>query len=250
MIPIATRDPLRLATVALASCLLSGCATVYYGPNSHNVPLFQKKGEARIAAGWNHEAEIFGSNTSGGEVQGAYAVTDKIGIVANVYVAGASDQETGDEGRGRLFEGGAGYFRPVSRRVVFETYAGAGFGTLTHVRGSDSGKASVNAQRIFVQPSIGFTSDWFDAAGSLRMCALDYSGIPEHPVDARDVAAAQELNANKFSLLAEPSLTLRAGWRYAKLQLQVGLSKNLTHPDLPQVGSYISLGAYIATKHR
>jgi hypothetical protein len=191
-----------------------------------------------------------GPSIGGVDFQGAYAVTDKIGVMANVYFAGAADRMTGDEGRGRLFEGGVGYYRPVNARSVFETYGGAGFGTLTLERGDGSRTASINGQRVFVQPAIGFTSKWFDAAVSLRLCGLHYSDIPEDLSDARDIDAARELAEMKSSFLAEPALTLRGGWNYLKLQFQGGLSENLTHPDFPQVEGYVSIGGYVAMKGR
>ena len=191
-----------------------------------------------------------GSSITGADLQGAYAVTNRLGLIANVYLAGATDVETGDEGRGRLFEGGVGYYRSVSERFVFETYGGAGFGSVTHLHGKDPGKASVDAQRVFLQPAIGFTSNWFDAALSLRLCGLHYSSIAERLTDGRDLDAAQALEDARSSFLAEPSLTVRAGWKYFKLQLQLGLSKNLTHPEFPQVESYVSIGGHVAMKNR
>ena len=211
VVAVARRYPLRLAAYLVISGALSGCATVYYAPNSHNVPLFQAKGEWRAAAAFNGEGSFFGSNTNGGDFQAAYAITDKVGLMANGYVASKADEETGEGGRGRLFEGGVGYYGPVSERFVFETYAGAGGGTLSYVDRSGAGRASVNASRIFLQPSIGFTSKWFDAALSVRMVGLHYVGIPEHLTDGRLADAAREIAENKSSFLTEPALTLRAG---------------------------------------
>jgi hypothetical protein len=203
-----------------------------------------------VAAGLNEEMEVLGSSITGGDFQGAYAVTNNVGVMANVYFAGATDDETGGEGKGRLFEGGVGYYRPLSDRLVFETYGGGGFGTVTHIHGQDPSRASVSAQRAFLQPSMGFTSNWFDAALSLRLCGLHYSGIPENLTNARDIDAARELADMRSSFLAEPSLTVRGGWKYLRLQVQLGFSKNLTHADFPQVESYVSIGGYVAMKPR
>jgi hypothetical protein len=49
-----------------------------------------------------------------------------------------------------------------------------------------------------------------------------------------------------YSGLIEPALTLRGGWRQFKLQVQLGMSRNLTHPDFPQVENYVSVGGYVA----
>jgi hypothetical protein len=239
-------DPVGRAAWATVLCLLSGCAT-YYEPNAHNIPLFQEKGEVRVAAGINEGSAGLG-HTDGKDFQGAYAVTDHVGVMVNMFFTGNTDDLSGDTGKGRLVECGAGYYSPVTDHFVFETYGGAGLGRLT--RSGTLGQTSVSARRVFLQPSLGYASRGFDAALSLRVCGLTYYGIPEHSVDDNGRYMAQELKAAGSSLLAEPALTLRAGWEPIKLQLQAGLSRNLTHPDFAQGDSYMSLGVYVTGKNR
>jgi hypothetical protein len=237
---------MRLTVCATMLCLLGSCAT-YYEPNAHNVPLFQHQGEARVTAGMNEGSAGLG-HTDGTDFQGAYAITNHVGVMANVFCAGGTDDMTGDTGKGRLVEGGAGYYRPVTDHWVFETYAGAGLGLLT--RSTGFGQMSVNVRRAFLQPSFGFASRGFDAALSLRVCGLTYSGIPERSIDDEGAYMVQELREARSSMLAEPALTVRVGWESVKLQFQVGLSENLTHPEFAQGDRYASLGACVTGKNR
>jgi hypothetical protein len=50
------------------------------------------------------------------------------------------------------------------------------------------------------------------------------------------------LNANSSSWLAEPALTLQAGFENVKLQLQFQYSYNLTNPDFIQDYNLVSIG--------
>lgn len=236
---------LGLAVWATVLCLLNGCAT-YYKPNSQNVPLFQERGEVRAVVGANKGGPSWGE-AEGRDFQGAYAVTNHLGVMANMFFISDADDWSGDTGKGRLVECGVGYFSPLSGHWVFETYGGAGLGKLTRI--GTFGRTSVSARRVFLQPSIGYASRGFDAALSLRMCGLTYSGIPEVPMDYEGEHMAQALRDARSSILVEPAFTIRAGWEYLKLQLQIGQSRNLTHPDFAQGDRYVSLGAYVTSKN-
>mgnify|MGYP001173580090 CR=1 FL=1 len=45
--------------------------------------------------------------------------------------------------------------------------------------------------------------------------------------------------------LAEPALTIRVGYDFLKLQLQLGKSFNLSHADFKQDEDYLTLGFYL-----
>jgi len=53
-----------------------------------------------------------------------------------------------------------------------------------------------------------------------------------------------DLPLESYSILFEPAITLRAGFKYAKMQAQFGFSSNLNNPDLIQEKWYISLGMF------
>ena len=105
----------RLIVVILVM-YLTGCTHYYYAPNTHNIPLFQEKDEIRFSIGSSTSGDIIGGG-SGTELQGAYAITNKIGIIANV---GFTKNSSGGElGKGHFFELGAGYFKPLGKNLIF-----------------------------------------------------------------------------------------------------------------------------------
>ena len=142
---------------------LGACGPVYYIPNTQNVPLFQEKGEANVAA-------VFGD--SKGELQAAFAATDHFSVLLNAGVFIPTEDEEGDGGRGQFFEGGAGFYTPIGSQWVFSTHGLVGFGgfkndfpsTLT-ANPSTTGKLSGNLLRLGLQPAIGFTAKYFEAGG-------------------------------------------------------------------------------------
>lgn len=236
-------NPGLLLFIILIICF-SSCTHYYYAPNTHNVPLFEKKNEARISASRSTGDEFVGT-----EFQAAYSVTNNIGIMANGFFAKGGDDY--ENGKGKLIEFGIGYFKPFARSAVFEIYGGLGGGNVDNNYG-DGTSSRVKFTRYFIQPSIGFTSNPFDVAISSRFCGLNFHDISYNytedeyfylPYDYYDV---ENIRHNKFSLLFEPALTIRAGWQYVKIQAQLGLSANLTNPTFVQETMNFSLGAYFS----
>src|SRR4051812_1320830 len=89
-----------------AIMFLSSCSHYYYAPSTHNVPAFKEKNEARISGSYS---AIQGSS---GEVQAAYAPIKGMGILANALWVNPNAKKEGSDGRGYLYELGAGYFKP------------------------------------------------------------------------------------------------------------------------------------------
>ena len=123
---------------ALIVLTSQSCTHYYYGPNSGNIPVLQQRADVRISA-----AAATASETSGFELQSSYAVTNHVGVMFNFYTARGKDQYTSsgpsgstatvyEKGTGTYAEVGGGYFAFLdkSRNWIFETYAGAGTGTL------------------------------------------------------------------------------------------------------------------------
>lgn len=214
---------------------LSSCSHYFYIPNSHNVPLFQEKGEMRAFVCKNGDFD-------GREIQTAYAVTDHIGIMANgFYVPFAEDYE-GNDGSGYLIEGGAGYFTKLKRRWSFETYAGYGAGNVQNKYYQQNvgfwansepyyaGRSIMNINRIFIQPSFGFTSSAFDIALSNRFSGIWYTNVRAYDLPQNFEYADDLKRMRKGAFIqVEPAVTVRAGWKYAKLQLQLGFSGNINN---------------------
>lgn len=237
---------LCLLLVALS---LASCSNYYYAPNAHNVPLFKEKNEARLDIKGS-TGDDFGAF----EAQGAYSVAENLGVTANFISASGGSPSNTRRGRGVLGEVGIGYYNEVVPNLVFETYGGIGLGKITnHYSSGPNGAASVyNVIRPYVQPSIGYASDIFDAAFSTRVCLLSYaSGRFENvnsfmPDDAYQV---MYIDANRNCLMVEPAITLRVGWKYVKFQVQATYSANLSN-SIPMRPFTLSGGIYMSLAPR
>lgn len=232
--------PAWLVVACTICALISiGCNPKYYAPNTHNVPLLQQKGNgvASFAAG---EARA--------ELQGAYAVTNNLALMLNLASFKQKNDEEGDGGKGNLLEAGVGYYRGFSKKFVFETYGLAGIGDVeNHFPSSVSGNPNTIGKiesklfRIGVQSAIGFTSKYFDVAASTRITALNYHDISGSLIFGGEDQVVY-LNQQNNHMLFEPALTLRGGYKFLKLQVQLGHSFNLSHSDFQQDDGHFTIG--------
>jgi hypothetical protein len=233
-------------TVLLA-VLLSSCTHYYYVANVQNVPLFKEINEFRISGSVGS-----GDESTSIEVQTAYSVTDKIGVMANYMSAKGGNISSNNYGSGNYFEGAVGYYKPFSRFGVFETYAGLGFSNQHHEYGNfyynqSIGNSDLSSAKFYIQPSLGFTSKFFDIAVSTRISALTFNVKSNNVRDDNDLF--NELNSLSTQIhgYIEPAVTIRAGWQYLKVQFQAEYSRNLI-PDDMSVGEHghISIGLYFS----
>lgn len=203
------QHPLTIACLLTPALFLSSCSTVYI-PNSQNIPLFQEKNQAAASVGL-----AMGDQSTGLDLQAAYAVTDHIAVMGNAYFGSvvedwvSSADTTGTiiaEGQNipyRNFEFGVGYFTKLgSSNGIFEVYGGWGIGGPQNT--VDPIREFYRNNHFFLQPNIGGRLGAVDLAFSTR---LNYVLWPE------------------FSeVLVEPGLTLRFGWEKVKFQMQGVLS--------------------------
>lgn len=202
---------------------LTGCGAIYYAPNTQNVPVMKEKGQTNLSFDLNSSESV-----DGFEFQGAYGLTDKIALQLNGDWVDSSESDS--NGSGHLIELGAGYYKNISKYFVFETYGLMGFGSLKYEENSTQ-EIKTNFIRVGVQPSISFSSKYFIASLSGRLTNLKYNNV-----------SSNYLKANNSFWLAEPALTLQAGFENVKLQLQYQYSYNLTNPDFIQDYNLVSIG--------
>jgi hypothetical protein len=227
------------SAVALLGVLV-GCKTVYV-PNTVNAPLLSQKGELR-------------ANLSANNLQAAYAIADGVGVMANGFWQKSStdNPDSGQDGKGYLLEAGVGHFRNLGDLFLFETYGGLGIGSVEHdnwekVNGARSDyRYKASALKGFVQPSLGITRPFFDAALSTRLVALrPYSveavNYPDARLQADDLYGLQD---HTF-VFVEPAVTLRAGYKWVKLFVQYGFSLKLNETPLNRDVNFVSLGLHV-----
>jgi|GEM_PF-3431926 len=216
-----------------AITFLQSCATIYH-PGVQNIPLLKEKGEVKLSATVN-------------DYQGAYAVTNHIGIMVNARQMSQRPFQgfhlIPDRVDNKMLEIGAGYFAQGEKNWTSEIYAGAGVSVsgLIHAEQRIStyrfpGDTSrlpeydsyfydvqTRAARYFLQSSVGFASKYVDVAFSTRVVGLKWKSVNilHNGVDAVDYPGFRVL---KFSMFAEPAVTIQAGYKSIKIRLQTGLS--------------------------
>jgi hypothetical protein len=225
--------------LVLASLAASACTPKYYAPNTHNVPLLTHRGDFSAAG-------LVGD--SRGELQGAYAVTDRVALMANGAFFDQADDEQGDGGRGGFLELGAGYVAPVGERFqigVFGMFGGGDvenhFPSTLDDNPGTTGILEAKLSRFGVQPLVGFRSRYFEAAASARFVGLRYSNVTGSLMFGGE-DQVQRLRARSEHTLLEPAITVRGGFETVKLQLQLGWSINRDGSSFPQEEAYLTAG--------
>ena len=239
---------LKMGMAAGLMAVVSGCAPEYYVPNAHNVPVLQRRGDATLSGHLN---------SFGVELQGAYAIGEHIGVMLN----GAGGRQTSDEdsvelGEGKFVEAGFGYYRNLSSRIVWETYALLGVGRIANDLRLDPSVSPPPERRIEatfvrygIQPSLTLHSRHFDASASVRLAGLRYSNVSGNLFfGGTDQVAYLDSLGTQF--LIEPAFTVRAGWDPVKVVFQLGRSSNQTTPDFRQIEGIAALGVVYSHRRR
>ncbi len=217
-----------------------------YVPNAQNVPLMKEKNDLKATISLE-------------DAQFAYAVTENIGVMANAFYKKSDWTITSGSLENKylstrtLFEGGLGYYKPLSEKSVFETYAGGGMG---HVQynydlydgGSldESNEYGANITRFFVQPAIGVQEENVGYAFSARFAGVSFSD-PE--IVNYTVAELEEENIDDISsdlyMFIEPCVTIRAGFEYLQFQAQLYYNYKITNTVLNHRKLGLNFGVYI-----
>jgi hypothetical protein len=212
--------------------LLVSCSHYYYVPSAQNVPLFREKNEFHISGSYGE-----GSETKGINIQAAYSLTDKVGIMTDFMSAKGGSLSDHNYGKGNYFGGAVGYFKPVDKFGVFEIYGGLGRGDQYHEYSSfyynqSIGYADLSFVKLYIQPSFGFTSDCFDIALSTRISRITFNLLDNNISGNTDSYNNLFALSDKSHLFLEPGITFRAGWKSVKVQVQAVYSRYLNNPKL------------------
>lgn len=203
----------------LSLWIFASCSPAYV-PNVVNTPLLSNKKEI--------QASLY-SGVSGFDLQSAYALTDHIGIMANGSFINNRNDSLENFRKHNFGELGVGYFSKIGNNGRFEVFSGYGTGKVqaefeNNLWQSD---AYANYSRIFIQPSVGAATDYFDGAFSPRFVMVKI----------------QQNNEHFTEYFAEPTLTGKVGYKYVKAVLQFGISIPMTeYPDFNYNPFLLSLG--------
>ena len=222
-------------------CLASSCRPVVYSTIGQNVPLFRDKGEVSLVAGLSATEDGGGMG-----FQFAGAVDSSLAIITSFYFLGNGENVSSDDwqGKGNYFEIGGGKFGGFSRSLHYEAFLGCGFGGIRNSKASSD--IHVRFIKPFIQPSIGVSAgEWFDFAFTPRVALASYT---YHSVQTNDQFIQQEADNyfrdRKSTVVFEPGVTLRFGYRSLKAQIQY-CGTSFTEKDqtyLEVNSNYFSLG--------
>jgi hypothetical protein len=233
----------RLFLILSGFLTLSSCTTTLYMSNGVNCPLLKEQGEVKIT----------GDQT---DLQVAVGVTRHIGVMANGFCKLYQGERAFNyKHDGRFGELGVGYFNPFKNGLVFETYAGAGIG-LVRERNIYAGSDGLNhgqgfesqLSRLFVQPGIGYCSQFFELAFTPRFSYVNYMNFESYGYSEEELAVNYLDHFHLIKqpyLFAEPALTLRAGYRFVKVQLQYGLTLDLGPQQIKHSTYFGNIGVVI-----
>jgi hypothetical protein len=208
-----------LSLFLLPSLFFYSCRTVY-APNALNVPLLQEKGELKATIATNN-------------VQLATAVTDHVGVMVNGYLNAYTSDDKALKNNGKGAEIGVGYFGHTDQRITYEAYGGAGLYNVRIKEENNTKTFDADAVKYFVQPAVGWVNQYFEVAFSPRLTVVKYA--------SPDIVgySTQEQTENYFNIVdqkahafLEPTITVRGGYRFVKIQAQFGRSFKLSKNDI------------------
>lgn len=235
---------------------LSSCYTprYVYSPSAHNVPVFIKKGDSKLAFNYsvNFADNTVKENASakgkarGYDLQAAYAFTNHWAGQFNYFHrnernAGDFDNNILDSTiinyQRNLTEIGAGYFHVLSnnKQAIFQVFGGMGFGTFSFTdKGRDQNSVyrnryhKMNITKVFIQPAFMVRSKRnFAATLSSRNSIIFFKNVQTD-------YTASELDNYKLDSLSysprlfwEPSVINAFGFKKLpgiQFELQMGVS--------------------------
>lgn len=226
-----------LLLISLPVILLSSC-NVAYIPSMHNVPLLKKEGNIVV-------------HLTPANVQGAYAVTNNIGLMVNGQWGGTKWEESNSgaefyTSKRRFAEAGIGYYSFREDNKSFEVFGGGGIGSISfnyNMDNVDPSKYSAMARKLFIQPSVGISKENFDIAFAVKAVNLQFYDVSilNYTETELKYKKLYQLDAKPF-LFVEPSFTARAGFKNVKAHFQYLYSSKLSGGDINYLGYYIFLG--------
>ncbi len=244
-----------LSALILLAGALSSCSRYYYQPNSINAPMLSDKGDVHLVMNGAFGNETVNSTTSTNHViniQAAGSPVKHLGIIGGFSAYDYTVTANPDPAVGRvsakanLAELGIGTYSEFLEKdngikLLADAYAGAGIANIT----SD---VNMNATRYFLQPGITFRSHYFDASFNMRFTGLKYrnfdaKGYNEDYLRGKNLLTSDNVRIDdNLHIFAEPSVTLRGGYKFIKAQMQWTFASALSSVPWHYDGSLFTIG--------
>ena len=190
------------------------CGTYYYAATKQNVMKFKEKGDVNVelASGFS---ELVQHATVG------YAVTDHWALSTSYTNIGRMNEHD------YIWDNEAILFHSFSNDIVLANNFGFSFGKLN----SGGEYFNLDIFREYIQPSVGFSSDFFEVGISMRITNLHYNLNQVKEFNSyngntlRDEFYLYDVGLINYVFL-EPALTVGLGYKGLRLRFQfVGLNK-------------------------
>lgn len=213
-------------------CLILGlmlgftsCNSYLYYPTSQNVLRFKEKGDINLAYGLDEHG--YDSYNAG------YSITDNVALISDfkTFHTYSSDSDIEYKIGDYLWDNELVIYKKYLDCIYPAINIGYGFGEID--RNEDDYRLGLNRQ--FIQPSIGFSNQFFDFAISSRFSRVDYdlkqlkdiggSQSFEEYYDFRDVG-------KKDFYFLEPAITVGVGYKFVKLRYQIIFINKLSSGDI------------------
>ncbi len=212
---------MKKISIGMFLLLIAGCSTVFYAPNSQNVPMFTEQGQGEFGFGLGSAVSNNSTYVSSTfELQTAYAFFDNWAGQVN-YMSMTSLASYGAGARINYLEGAFGYFFPFHENFVLEVYPGVGFGNISNtIFLTDISLLYANASftKLFIQPSIGYHFKGFEIAFSSRLTYLNYYKVDHNiPFENFEEVGLDQLEKEYYNF--EPAVSL--GWRFNNVKLEI-----------------------------
>lgn len=264
MITVQHEPEFMKKTLILLSCVISlltsSCSRYYYKPNGVNVPLLTDGGQYHLNLNGSSSSTSDGNNGANTnniniiDVQASISPIKHLGIMGGYtsynYTTTAPDFAAGNvNARATLAEAGiGGYIAPGGNKVkmVADFYGGWGIGNI-------SSDIDARVNRLFLQPGIGVRSPWFDASFNPRIVSLGFTSFNANGRDSFYLrnqglidAGGVRFDSRRYTFF-EPCFTIRAGYKFAKVQFQYVFSVPMsamswnTSPGRFSVGFYLGI---------
>lgn len=244
-----------LSLLIVPAIAFTSCTRYYYKPNGVNTPLFTDGGQAHIGLGGSTGDGDGAGTTNFFDVQASVSPIRHLGIIGN-YSTYAFNPDNPDpvsgnvQARAQLIEGGVGGYYALGQKkvkMVVDLYGGVGTGSIR----SD---VNLDVTRLFLQPGIGMHSPWVDAAFNMRFSRVMYNNLNDNGRGQNYLVNKQlidQYNGNRridqggYSFF-EPTITVRAGYKFAKAQFQMVLSHAVNNVPWHYNGSRFTAGFYLS----
>lgn len=229
----------KLYYILLTGVLTCGCSQVYYAPKSQHIPLFTGTKQLNAQAGFG-----ISERTKHAEVSASYSLVNHLAITGSLNFTGETAPIglfDGSEIKG--IAGGFGIigFYPFAERAVFETTIGFSAGDM-EIYYSNFPTDLISYHAFYFQPSIGYTTKYFEAAFSVKVNQHNYNSLD--PV-YRDYFKLSYPSQTKY-VFVEPAITLRGGGKTVKFQLQLVKSGHFQTHDFEREDYLVNMGISVS----